>query len=223
MVVSTSTDQPQTLSIHQKFSAKTNNETQSPKSYKNNLQTLRNPLKQEHPKKTHTRKNRNKTTLAKNNQQGVCIHRCFDSPLKSATPGLHPTPLPWASSFQRSLIIAFFLFQKQILPPDPPLSDHNFTHKTKRNSRHSRTEEDDVHLRNNNKKKFNPNRKLLRRFLRFQRLHPSRNPKEKKKKNTHSHSDTQQTPVHTFTLGDVKICAFKLRVLRKHEDDGRTI
>jgi hypothetical protein len=94
MVVSTSTDQPQTLSFHQKFSAKTNNETQSSKSYKNNLQTLRNPLKQKHPKKTHTRQNRNKTTLAKNNQQGVCIHRCFDSPLKSATPGLHPTLFP---------------------------------------------------------------------------------------------------------------------------------
>jgi hypothetical protein len=54
MVVSTSTDQPQTLSFHQKFSAKTNNETQSPKSYKNNLQTLRNPLKQKHPKNAKT-------------------------------------------------------------------------------------------------------------------------------------------------------------------------
>jgi hypothetical protein len=78
MVVSTSTDQPQTLSFHQKFSAKTNRETQSPKSYKNNLQTLRNPLKQKHPQKnTRAHKNTNKTTLEKNNQQGVCIHRCL--------------------------------------------------------------------------------------------------------------------------------------------------
>jgi hypothetical protein len=78
MVVSTSTDQPQTLSFHQKFSAKTNRETQSPKSYKTIFKLSETHLNKNTPKKhTHTHKNRNKTALEKNNQQGVCIHRCL--------------------------------------------------------------------------------------------------------------------------------------------------
>ncbi len=68
------------------------------------------------PKKTHTRtKNTNKTTLEKNNQQGVYIHGCLILHSNQQTPDcialLFPGPLLFSVLSHR-----LFLFQKQIPP-----------------------------------------------------------------------------------------------------------
>jgi hypothetical protein len=86
MVVSTSTDQPQ---------------TQSPKSYKNNLfKFSETQLNKNTPKNTHTHAQKHEQNYTREEQPTRGLHpSMLDSPLKSATPGLHPTPFPWASSF----------------------------------------------------------------------------------------------------------------------------